>query len=326
MVYDIFLTYMKFANLKPDGSIAGASPLENDLRWVLRNALRNPDLFCVVRDSRDTPVPGLNQHGLHHHDDWELFCTMRGSLRFEVAGCPPATFAKGSILVVPPECLHSASILSQPENLRVLVIHIPNTAGECGAMDAGINCTGPYSALSVGQFAKWTELLGETPGAIMEKAVRVASGNDWGRDHALGLLRMLLSTYAEMSTSSQNRNESSEQRVSETMFFLHNHYYEATLSLPQVAEEIGLSVSRLSSLFRKTTGRSVRQTLIDIRLRRAMSLIKQSSYSMKEISNLTGWGNQLYFSAAFRKRYSRPPSSFRDAKTRKEDSLTTNLQ
>ena len=306
---------MKFANLKPATSIADSSSLAEDLHWVLRNALRNPDSLCVARDSRDTPVPGLSQHGLHHHDDWELFCTMRGSLRFEVAGRPPATYARGSVLIVPPECIHSASILPQPDNLRVLVIHIPNTTGDCGAMDVIGNRTGFYSSLSVEQFARWTELLGETPGAIMEKAVmRLVAGNDWGGEHALGLLQVLLSTYAEMSTSGQNRNEPGGRRVSEALFFLHSNYYEANLSLPQVAAAVGLSVSRLSGIFRKTTGRSVRQTLIDIRLRRAMSLIKQSRYSMKEISDLTGWGNQLYFSAAFRKRYACPPSSFRDVK------------
>jgi AraC-like DNA-binding protein len=305
---------MKFANLKPIASTVDSSSLAKDIDWVLRNALRNPDSFTVVSDSRDNPVPGLGQHGLHHHDDWELFCTMCGSLRFEVAGRPPMTFAKGSILVVPPECLHSASILPQPENLRVLVIHIPTASGECGTVDVSGNRTGLYSALSVEQFAKWTELLGETPVSIMEKAVRVAAVNDWGKEHALGLMRVLLSTYAEMSTSSRNRNEPSGQRVSEALFFLHSNYYDATLSLPKVASSVGLSVSRLSSLFQKTTGHSVRQTLIDIRLRRAMTLIKQSRYSMKEIAHLTGWSNQLYFSAAFRKCYVYPPSSFRNAK------------
>ncbi|MFA6568692.1 MAG: AraC family transcriptional regulator [Victivallales bacterium] len=305
---------MKFANLKPAGSIADSSSLSKDLHWILRNALRNPDSLCVASDLRDTPVTGLSQHGLHHHDDWELFCTMRGSLRFEVAGCPPATFARGSVLVVPPGCLHSASILTQPEDLRVLVIHIPNSTGECGAIDLSGNSAGLYSALSVGQFAKWTELLGETPGSIMGKAVRVAAGDEWGREHALGLVRVLLSTYAEMSTSSRNRNESGGQRVSDALFFLHSNYYEASLSLPQVAAAAGLSVSRLSGLFRKTTGHSVRQTLIDIRLRRAMTLIKQSRYSIKEIAHMTGWSNQLYFSAAFRKCYVCPPSSFRNAK------------
>lgn len=305
---------MKFANLKPSGSIADSSSLAKDIRWVLRNALRNPESLFVMRDSRDNPVHGLSQQGLHHHDDWELFCTIRSTMHFELAGQPTAKFARGSVLIVPPECIHSASIVPQPEDLRVLVIHIPETSGGCGATDVSGNRTGVFSALSDEQFAKWTELLGETPGAIMGKIVRVFSANGWGGEHALGLLRVLLATYAEMSTAVRNRNESAGQRVSEALFYLHNHYYESGLSLPEVAAAVGLSVSRLSGLFRKTTGRSVRQTLIDIRLRRAMTLIRQSKYSIKEISHLTGWSNQLYFSAAFRKCYVYPPSSFRNGK------------
>lgn len=291
-------------------SLKLGTSIEKDILWLLRNTLRNPDLLYVACDSRDTPVPGLSHRGIHHHEDWEVFCVMRGTLNFVVAGRLPMKFTRGSVLVVPPECLHAVSSLSQPDDLCQRCISIPGTTGNSGGMDGEEKLAKHYPAFPPGPFAKWTELLGETPGAVMEKAMRLAAESEWGREHALGLLRTIFSTYAEMSTSSQNRNESAEQRVSEALLFLHSYYVDADLFLSQVAAKVGLSVSRFSSLFRKITGHSVQQTLIDIRLRRAMTLIKQSSYSIKEVAHLTGWTNQLYFSGAFRKRYKFPPSHF----------------
>lgn len=311
MICDIIARYMKFDNLTPTHSSSGLASLTKDLHWVLSHALGHSHLLHVVHGARETPVPGFQQQGLHHHDDWELFFAMRGAMRFEVAGRPPETYAKGSILIAPPECLHAASELPQTDDLRVLVIHIPNKSRKTGVTDHHHHPMGLYSALSVDQFTKWTELLGDTPGSIIEKVAHLATGNTWEKEHALGLLRILLSTYAGMTTSIPDRHDSTEHRVSEALAFVLTHYCEASLSLPQVAAAAGLSVSRLSSIFRQSTGHSVRQAMIDIRLRRAMTLIKQSRYPLKEIAHLTGWSNQLYFSAAFRKRYARPPSSFR---------------
>ena len=305
---------MKFANTKSESTRRHFS-LAKDVEWILRNALRTPDTLFVMHDS---PVSKIGQRGLHIHEDWELFHVIRGPLQFELAGKPASRFAGGSVLIVPPGCLHSASGL-QSEDLRVLVMNIPQKSGNCETMGAIGNNISFYCAFSAHQFAKWTDLLGESPGSVIERIVQLMIKDGWGRYHAAALLRALLATYAEVSSSSdKNPHESCERRASEALLFLQSKYYDANLSLPQVADAVNLSVSRLSSLFQQITGHSVQQTLIDIRLRRAMTHIKQSQYSIKEIAHLTGWSNQLYFSAAFRRRYNYPPSYFRNAGNEKE--------
>ena len=81
--------------------------------------------------------------------------------------------------------------------------------------------------------------------------------------------------------------------------------------MAEVAGALRLSAVHLGFLFRKMTGRTLHQALIDLRLRRATDFLTRSTFSIKEIAALTGWSNQLYFSAAYRRHYGRPPSAVR---------------
>jgi AraC-like DNA-binding protein len=220
----------------------------------------------------------------------------------------------GTLLIVPPACLHmTIDLLPQPPDLRVLVMNLPGTEGGYGSLHVGGVKEGARSALSAQDLVAWTALLGEPPAAVMQRVEQaLADGGTWGCERALGHLRILLAAYAEIATgSSRGRRVPGERRVAEAMAFLQTHYYEADMSLPKVAAAVGLSPSHLSSLVRQTTGQSIHQTLVDLRLRRAMALLADTRHTIKEIATLTGWSHQLYFSSAFRKRYGNPPSAYR---------------
>jgi AraC-like DNA-binding protein len=103
------------------------------------------------------------------------------------------------------------------------------------------------------------------------------------------------------------------RRIAEAQLFIQSHYYEPQLSVRTIADTLGFSASHLGFIFRKSTGTTLHQALIGVRLRRASDLLNRTTLSVKEIAAMTGWCNQLYFSAAFKKRYGVSPSSFRSA-------------
>ncbi len=301
--------YVKFATQRSSVRSSGAGFPAKELQWLLRVALKAPDSLHLVRCGRDTaPI----RPGIHHHDGWELFCILDGKMRFELAGRPDCNFGKGSVIIVPPECLHNASG-PQPKNMKMFVLEMLNPTGCCSSTTVGGTQISTYTSFSADQFARWTELLGETPSRIAERAAQLLGKGEWCRQHALGIMRSLFASYAEACSLEKERRNPDELRVSQAISFLNSNYYRADLSLPDVAGHVGLSVSRLSGLFRTVAGSTVQQTLIDIRLRRAMTLLGEFKYSIKEVSAMTGWSNQLYFSAAFRRRFKRPPSQFRRA-------------
>jgi AraC-like DNA-binding protein len=293
-----------------DSALSAPARLVKDLHRLFDGALARADTLTLARSGQ---VSGSLRYGFHSHDAWEIFCALRGALSFELAGQSPVTFGAGTMLIVPPGCLHmSIDMLPQQRNLRMLIMNLPGTDGAYGSVYVGGVPGGFTSTFTAQDLTSWTELLGESPEAVMRRVERALDQGTWGRQRALGHLRVLFAAYAGITTEPDQRYRAkSERRVTEALSFLQGHYYESDLSLSRIGAAVGFSPSHLSSVVRRTTGQTIRQMLIDLRLRRAMTLLTDTRHTIKEIAALTGWSHQLYFSAAFRKRHGKPPSAFR---------------
>lgn len=146
----------------------------------------------------------------------------------------------------------------------------------------------------------------------MNQVAQALTSGGWGRERALGLLRMLMAAYAEILVQpSVISQRPQSRRVAETQHFLQSHYNDPKLSAQTIAVALGVSASHLSVLFRRETGQSLHQAVIELRLRRACDLLTRTAYSIKEVASLTGWSSQLYFSSAFHRRHGIPPSALR---------------
>ena len=67
-------------------------------------------------------------------------------------------------------------------------------------------------------------------------------------------------------------------------------------------------------LYRKIndlTGMSIKEFILDVRLKRASQLLKESEYTISEIADMTGFANPKYFSICFRRHFDLSPSEFR---------------
>lgn len=59
------------------------------------------------------------------------------------------------------------------------------------------------------------------------------------------------------------------------------------------------------------TGMSIKEFILDLRIKRASQLLKESELTISEISYMTGFANPKYFSTCFRKHLGKSPSEFR---------------
>jgi len=83
------------------------------------------------------------------------------------------------------------------------------------------------------------------------------------------------------------------------------------LTIAELAADVGLSVSRLSHLFKETTGRSVLDTLNRMRLEQAALLMAHAGRTASEAAVDVGFQSYNHFAALFRKRYEVAPSNYR---------------
>jgi len=81
------------------------------------------------------------------------------------------------------------------------------------------------------------------------------------------------------------------------------------LSVREIAEHAGLSVSHLSALFNEHLGMPPNEYLLQARLREARVLLARG-LSVKQTAHATGFSSQHYFSRLFRKRMGVSPTVF----------------
>ena len=110
--------------------------------------------------------------------------------------------------------------------------------------------------------------------------------------------------------------ESSSKRnkyVDMVLSLIHKNYADANLNIEYIAEQAGLSVSHVKSVFKAETGITVSKYLRHYRLEKASELLTDSDIPINLISEQTGFGNQSYFYTVFKKYYSCTPNEYRNS-------------
>ncbi len=87
----------------------------------------------------------------------------------------------------------------------------------------------------------------------------------------------------------------------------------ARLSLGQIAREVRLHPVYLSRSFRKRTGRSVSECLMDARIRFAARKLATPEAPLAEIALDAGFADQSHFTKVFRRETGMTPGAFRDS-------------
>ncbi|MDF2485874.1 MAG: transcriptional regulator, AraC family [Herbinix sp.] len=87
--------------------------------------------------------------------------------------------------------------------------------------------------------------------------------------------------------------------------------YNQKITIERLAEEFHTNRTSLLNEFKKYTGQSVNQYLIQLRLTMASTLLRDTELSMEEICERTGFNDLGYFSKVFKKKLNHTPSEYR---------------
>ncbi|WP_158606688.1 AraC family transcriptional regulator [Paenibacillus ginsengarvi] len=91
-----------------------------------------------------------------------------------------------------------------------------------------------------------------------------------------------------------------------------NENYDKEFQLESLAQAVHLSPNHASGLFRKATGKTITEFIIDRRLKQACILLKTTTRSVQEIGEKSGWPNFNYFCNIFKKRMGVTPKQYRN--------------
>jgi AraC family transcriptional regulator len=83
------------------------------------------------------------------------------------------------------------------------------------------------------------------------------------------------------------------------------------LSVTELAAVAQTSPAYFARLFRQATGQAPHQYVIRCRIKRAKQLLRETEWSIIDISHQVGFTDQSYFTAVFRKHVTTPPEAYR---------------
>lgn len=97
-----------------------------------------------------------------------------------------------------------------------------------------------------------------------------------------------------------------------------NENYNTKISIDDYAESLHISTNGFIHNFKQYAGMSPAQYILSLRMVNAQSLLERTTYNIKEISEIVGYENPLYFSRVFKKEIGKSPAQYRKERTTEE--------
>lgn len=111
-----------------------------------------------------------------------------------------------------------------------------------------------------------------------------------------------------VNTSRENQQK---EIVKQAMEYIEKNYMRERLSLQDVADEVHISPTYLSYIFKKEQNVNFSDYLLETRMTAAMELLRLKDLKSYEVAELVGYGNAQYFSTCFKKYTGFSPSAFK---------------
>ncbi|MCC3356790.1 response regulator transcription factor [Bacillus sp. REN16] len=100
--------------------------------------------------------------------------------------------------------------------------------------------------------------------------------------------------------------------VKDALSYIRQHYQDSSLTLEKVAEELHITTVYLSRIMKHELGISYVGLLTQMRINKAVDLLKTTELSIRDIAEAVGYDSQHYFSTTFKKIVGVSPMQFKN--------------
>lgn len=113
------------------------------------------------------------------------------------------------------------------------------------------------------------------------------------------------------SLESSVKEDKNSELLSIVDDYIEVNYHDPNLSLNMIADHIRKSPTYLSRLYKKQSGKSIPDSINDLRLKKSMELLSSTSSKIEDICNSIGFPNEKYFYLFFKKHVGITPTEYR---------------
>jgi len=254
------------------------------------------------------------QHICHDHDFFEIALVLSGQAEHQIYG-KKHTITREDILIIPP---HQRHAYLNTENMEIINMFFDPVEFEKTAFD--LPKSNGYQRLFAKKHdplnvsaARFATLVGLLTGFISE----IEAKRPGYKDMAAGLFIQAIGIIAR-AREHINTPPLLLSRIEQTLDFIETHYNE-DITLDQLALLAHMSRSTFQRIFKKMTNTSPISYLVNLRIRKASSLLlARSDLNITEIALQVGFSDSNYFSRQFRKITGISPGVFKKQQVMRE--------
>jgi AraC-like DNA-binding protein/mannose-6-phosphate isomerase-like protein (cupin superfamily) len=273
-----------------------------------------PQSTSEAVDEAHLPVPVWRtpQPRPHAHDDHEINLVVAGSCRYIYGSGECVTVGVGQMLAIPGGVMHTVEVDALAV-VRGMWMH-PTLWQRLNAahLDANVQSltqvARPLPPRWVQDAALW-----KTFNELWEQSQEVLAGSTPWRDEFLGSLGRLAALHywrVMQMPPPLRREHATHERVLHVRAWMERHYLEP-VTLQQLAQRAGLSVSQFSYVFQQLNGTSPKAFLSQRRLQQAANLLETTQLSIGEIAVMAGYRHDANFNHHFKAKFGLAPLSYR---------------
>ena len=150
---------------------------------------------------------------------------------------------------------------------------------------------------------------------LFSNAIKGAAKNLFNKAKIYEILAMLFVHDEEVDAESCPflKDESNVEKIRKAKGII-TEQFATGLTIPQIAEEIGLNEYKLKEGFKNIYGKTVFQYLNDYRLEVSRQYLDEGSHKVNDAAYAIGYSNPSHFIAAFRKKYGITPKKYLTSK------------
>lgn len=93
--------------------------------------------------------------------------------------------------------------------------------------------------------------------------------------------------------------------------YMEQHYMEKECSISHMAEHLYLTPTYLSAFFKKSTGKTIGNYLLEIRVEKAKRLLRDPQLKFYHVAEMVGYEDANYFAKVFKKKTGLTPSDYK---------------
>lgn len=260
------------------------------------------DGFPIAVERRNPQEP----FGLHAHEFSELV-VVTGGKGLHVTGAESWPLAAGDVFVISGNRPHHydqmqnlclINILFQPKKLQMELADLPSLAGYHAlfTLEPAWRKRHQFKSrlhLSPQELGIVTGLVDQLDQELKHRASGFAF-------MATALFMQIVGYLSRCYGQSRNPDSRALLRIAETITHLETNY-DKPINLDDLARKSGMSKRSFLRTFRAATGYTPIAYLIQLRINRAINLLRSSSESITEIAFKVGFSDSNYFTRQFRK-------------------------